>query len=78
MPAAVDLAGMLEILQHGFQRDAVGALDAEGARDLALADGNLGASDIVQNLLARGELSPFVAALGHRAPLLMGRRFTGP
>jgi len=78
MPAPVDLARMLEIFQHGLQRDAIGSLDPEGPRDLALADGDFRASDIVEDLLARGELGPVAAALGHRAPLMMGRRFTGP
>lgn len=65
VPAAIDLARLLQLLQHRFQRNPIGTLDAEGPGDLALADGDLRAADELEDLLARGKSGPLAPALAH-------------
>ena len=55
LAAAVDGALGFEIAEHLLQPDAVAAADAEGARDLALADLAGGAGDIGGDLVLGGE-----------------------
>ncbi len=54
-PALFDRALRLQLLQDALERNAVGALDAESAGDLALADLPRGGGHEVQDLLAGGQ-----------------------
>ena len=69
-PGASDQPVIGHVAQQLFQRDAVAALDAEGARDLALAGLDARALQKIQNLLLGRKLARFrgfgsVLGLGH-------------
>ena len=66
---ALDLALRGDLLQHRLQRDAVAAGDAEGARDLPLADGRRALADELENLLLRRQRRLLLPALAHRAQI---------
>ncbi len=71
--AAIDLAVLFQLLQQRLQRDAVGALQVEGARDLALADRPLAFADEGQHLFLGGEGDMLRAArLCRRAVVRLG------
>ena len=72
--AAVEQALVLQLLEHGLQRDLVGALEAEGARDLALADGAVAVAHEIEDLLAGRKGSGSLRGLGQVDGLLSGRR----
>ena len=65
LAATVDAAFALQFLQHGLQRDAVGAGDMEGAGDLALADRRRALADEFQELLLRRKRSLLLPSFGH-------------
>ena len=54
-PGAVDLAVLLQLLEQRLERNAVGALQMEGARDLALADRAFAFADEGEDLFLGGE-----------------------
>ena len=75
LAVADDGAVRREIGEHGFQRHAIFALEAEGARDLALADLLGRAAEILKQLLARRHAAGRRVAARVRARLA---RSTGP
>ena len=80
--AAIDLAVALKILDQGFQWDAVGAAQVEGAGDLALADRTVLVLDEGQHLFLGGEgdglgLVGRLGFTGFRAGTSPGARLVG-
>src|SRR5262249_62269457 len=67
LTAAIDLAVALQLADQRLERDAVGALDLEGAGDLAAAHRRRAVADEVEDLLAAGQGRLPLAALGHGA-----------
>ena len=69
---AVDQPFLGHVFQQGLQRDLLVPLQAEGAGDLALADGLIAAGDEVEDLLAAGQAviaGGCCVVVGHHAAL---------
>ena len=74
---AVDLAFLLQLLEQRLERDAVRALQVEGARDLALADRAFAFADEGEDLFLGGEGDMLRTAL-LRGCVVVGLRFVRP